>query len=351
MFRKSKNIISIATSGAENSIDFTHTIMVLEKIASAQDHKNNLTVFVHCNYVPKTDNASEVVRFLEKGTLKSAYYLLRSSIYIITHGVRDAGAVFNFRSKIINIWHGAPIKKIGLDSGLSEANLSTISMTKLWDFFVVPSVYWRSQFKRAYGFPENKIVDIGYPRHEYLNNHRRLKRSSAHYSSRKKIIYAPTYRAGIVDGDIFKIFRNAQFESYIKKNNIEFIFKSHPLDGLVELSDGVVDGSTRCLEFELLSCDLLISDCSSVIYDAAVAGVETMLFFPDFEEFREVVGGFYNDFPHSEFLNGNMYRDIFVLLEDYKNKVGLVDFDLNSGYLGLDFSQGFECLINEILND
>lgn len=239
---------------------------------------------------------------VKKGSLRSIFYALISRLSIVTHGLHDVGPFVNFKTVVFNVWHGAPLKKIGYHSKVTPEQGRLKNINRVWDYLVVPSEAWVTLFSEAFGLSTDKILPIGYPRYNSLGHSKR-------YKAEKQvamITYLPTYREGISDFAVYDFIRDPKFLRFLELNEVNFKVRFHPIDRDIEkdIPDDFLYPKHTTTEEMIAQSDLLVTDCSSVIVDAAAMGIETSLYFPDFAHVEKRLGGFYHDFPGELFLSG-----------------------------------------------
>src|SRR5690606_7028458 len=143
-----------------------------------------------------------------KWGIKTIILVVRAKYFIISHNVKDVFPVIPLRGIIINLWHGTPIKKIGLDSRIEQEwieNLVRSGRTlpyERWNYFISATDFTSSIFKSAMKLPSSKIKPLGQPRTDSLYQasiDEKVKteieeglRISGLFKGKKKILYAPT---------------------------------------------------------------------------------------------------------------------------------------------------------------
>ena len=292
-----------------------------------------------------------------KITFKTIFEIATSRILIDTHRFRSTlrkrkGQVF------IETWHGGlGIKKIEgdiqrvLDTPWEIAEIK--NTTKLADVFISNSDHLSNIYRRAFGY-QGPIWKCGYPKNDILlqdhshiaeNVRKELKISP----DTKILLYAPTYRDGFAWGDEqdFSVF-DIKYEQtkkvvqehfggewvilvkwhptmlpYIKRNHIHY--------------DNVMDVTSYNNMQELLcAADIVISDYSSCIFDAALREIPCFTYAKDFEKYKGTQGTYFEmedlPFPYARnneelisIIRSYNHKGYLERWSEFKEKTGLVE--------------------------
>ena len=207
----------------------------------------------------------------------------------------------------IQLWHGTPLKRLLFDSNEKYLNMRNplnkhykFMDLPRWDYFLVNNENIGKYFETAFLMPKHKIIPYGYPRVKYLLEKKddleyrnKLKESLGFDPNKKTVAYFPTWRdcnyrleKKELDSSYFlnlDELQDALGEEY------EVVFKDHPfLSGLNESKfRNLSEYETQEL---LLACDYLITDYSSVLFDALEIDLPFVLYCKDFEENNEARG-------------------------------------------------------------
>ena len=226
---------------------------------------------------------------------------------------------------VIQMWHGVPLKKIGL--------LSKVSNGKEFFFTWVcaPSETWRPIMAEAFGCPKGNVFICGEPKADKLlipqkSNDERL------------IIWLPTFRQSKYLGyndskqkNLLPLFPQAEWEelnNYLKENNTKLIVKLHPMQDLggmdsYKLSNFELYGANSFVRekgdvFELMSqSDGLISDYSGVFLDYLILNRPICFVLDDFEDYKKT-RGFVFDNPMEYMPGQKAYckEDVYQFIKD-----------------------------------
>ncbi|MDA3075970.1 CDP-glycerol glycerophosphotransferase family protein [Campylobacter sp. JMF_04 NA10] len=231
---------------------------------------------------------------------KAIYFGLRAGFFITSHVV-DMAFMGNTATKIINLCHGVPLKKIGGDDIYDPSTHKSIKnwlITTFFPFTVVKNSLIcasgeedKKHFFSAFNFNyfNVKLDDIaitGYARNDILQ-------SIKPKNSQINVLYMPTFRkAGSDEIDLFSDFKAVEFNKIFKEKNIKFIIKIHPFN---RPNEQILNTLKNCenIEFALMidaaqllcKADILITDYSSCYIDFLLTN-RALIFAPfDYERY------------------------------------------------------------------
>ncbi len=246
-------------------------------------------------------NRKHFTRFSCKGI----WLQYRAGVVFVSTGQSDVASFCLARTKIIQLWHGIPIKNILLDSqetfpfkSLSPL-IHKISLAFLkknlrnYSLILASSQQVQLRLASAFGVPENKVVITGYPRHDIIYEEAKHRK--------KWILYAPTWRNRLNDAQsIVMSICNTDILSQISKLGYEFWLSIHPLNeellfDLKNLQGINIVGDDQDINFILAQSEILITDYSSVAIDFSFLNRKIIFYTPDLDEY--LLGrGLYEEF-------------------------------------------------------
>ena len=208
-------------------------------------------------------------------------------------------------AKVIQLWHGIPLKAIGFPEIESQVNMNPEKAEKLESYYsgyravVSTSKYFtRNAFSRC--FKSEEYVECGYPRNDILlrpmTKTDMINVDQALYTELirhrktggKAVMYMPTFRD--TGGDPFsdRALHIPELDEFAQKNNLYFIIKMHPYLTInnIELPTRVklIDAQSDAYPM-LRQCDILITDYSSVYFDFLLLD-RPIIFYPyDYQEY------------------------------------------------------------------
>ena len=214
-------------------------------------------------------------------------------------------------TRVIQIWHAiGAVKKFGYQSldmpaGRSSEYARVARMHKNYDIVVAAGPGAVKAYAEAFGYPEEKVVPLGSPAVDFLLRTREEgmspeRRRSLHEAlpcldeGKRVILYAPTLRKG--PGSEGWIDRHLRaLASCCDAKSTCLVFSGHPLD--CDAGEAVQE-EFPCLSVargvktvELLQeADVVVTDYSSVAFEAGLLGKDTCFYVPDVEQYRESTG-------------------------------------------------------------
>lgn len=238
------------------------------------------------------------------------------------HWRRGALEFMTKGAKIFQLWHGIPLKSIGLLQAATEhQNMQPLRREWLeygysgYDSVLSTSAYVSENiFKQAFGTKE--FVDLGYPRNDVLLRPLSkldkldmlnapadlLRRMQAHRKSGGKVvIYMPTFRDYTPFGTIFSghYLDVEALSAFGQKTNTLFLLKFHPYvrDFLTSLPENCLFCPPNADVYPLLRfTDMLLTDYSSIYFDYLLLNRPIHFYIPDKEEYEEKDRKFMLDF-------------------------------------------------------
>lgn len=233
------------------------------------------------------------VKSTKKYSLTYFRFLLTSKYYVFTHYASDVGFWMSGGAKLINLWHGHPLKKIERDYQKNPFFYSTATMVlfrKIYhpyryvtDFTLVCHYdYYSSVFVRAFGIDEKavyKCKEIREVRNVGIDDF--------------DVLYLPTFRPlNISKNHSIHVSEVIEMLEYHK---ISFWYKLHPVD------TSIIYSTERKLcknidPFDTYAhASLLVTDYSSVILDFLQVNPkgQVILYLHDEEQYVERDRGFY----------------------------------------------------------
>jgi len=282
------------------------------------------------SFLPKDEN----LHFVKKGSLMSVYHLLTSKFWyccLMAHRDFTKWPLMTdfWGMKIIDSWHGIPIKMTG---SVSPSNVRSFDratfLQRIYHKFLWQGSYeWLTVASdrmaeilsagESSHFTLKRSLGFGTPRNDFLIHNLNdvrfitsLKEKYANmlkFSPKKKIVlYLPTWR--ITDNGVFcfhNLPKDEQMEvnSILDKNNAVLIekhhpvtYKMHPVAGRSHCSIVVPSEMQKFIDTQelLLISDVLISDYSGAFVDFGLLKRPAIHFAYDYEEYMRTDGMSYN---------------------------------------------------------
>ena len=195
---------------------------------------------------------------------------------------------FPRKPMVVQLWHAfGSFKMFGYQSvGTPEAQPADVfedyRIHRNYSWVVCSGEQSRHAFAEAFACPVDRVIALNRPEFDELVALRRRLARDEHESTRQpRILMAPTRR---FNNDATHPFRDLynHAELFEKRIDADVIWAFHPLDEGLPAPGNVSD--------KLVECDLLVTDYSSIVYEAYVLGKPTLFFIPDIEEYRKIPG-------------------------------------------------------------
>lgn len=314
------------------------------------DNSRYLYEYIKCNHpdiraiwLTDCDDVFEKLRNQEFEVYKRnsihAYLIsLRASVSVyVQSNLFDCLPFLNDgKTKLIQLWHGIPLKKIGFSDDrevISEGYLKKLKnkififLNEKHDLMIACSAEDKANFEKA--FSVEKILITGYPRNDCLIKEKEKEKESGK-EKKIKISYLPTFRSAIGERVDFLIPYEFDIEAWEKalEGKGELYIKMHPVN---LPSNNMIEKIKNCKNINILEdcdvvdllkeTDILITDFSSVYFDFLLTG-KPIIFSPfDFDEYIKNDRGLYyryNDVTPGPKC-GNWHEVMFWVNEFYEN--------------------------------
>ncbi len=207
----------------------------------------------------------------------------------------------------VQLWHGTPLKKMLFDSNEGEIlagnpnhKIAKFTDIQKWDIFITDNPNVNRYFETSFQLKEGNLFACGYPRVKFLvdninngNLKESLKEKFGVPLNKKTILYLPTWRDynyssknGQADTDyILDIVLLKQLlgdEYFIIDKNHAYLSNKTTLS-----TEKFKNAETQEL---LLIADYLLTDYSSVLFDALAIDIPIILYANDFEKYKKSRG-------------------------------------------------------------
>lgn len=263
-----------------------------------------------------------------KFSLKGLYYYIRCRYCFFTHGILESIPLHQHSDKMINMWHGMPLKKIGLvDDGKCMYNQ---------DYMLANSDMFQRIMADCFGMNKERVLPIGMPRCDLLfapTDY--FEKNGIERSKYNKVgIWLPTYRHSIVKtekridgtytpGSISFLDEDSmvKLDNDLTRIGQLLLIKLHPMDKsqlypfrtykniiIIKQKD-----FTSQLYPLLGACDYLLTDFSSVCVDFDICKKPMGFTIDDYDSYKESRGFIFDDLL--SVLPGPILRNYHELLK------------------------------------
>lgn len=197
---------------------------------------------------------------------------------------------------IVQMWHSVgTMKKFGYsildkEEGSSSKLAHLMKMHANYDYILVAGDGYRDHLSQGFNYSHDKIITLPLPRVELLKSREYKAKKQIEIfetypilQSKKNILYVPTFRKA--DDNAFVEALTALCSS-IDNNKYNLIIKPHPLTDLSNFSDehALIDKKYSSFDMLFIS-DIVISDYSCIMYEAAVLNKPIYLYTYDYDEY------------------------------------------------------------------
>lgn len=252
----------------------------------------------------------------------------RAACFFLTKGPQDSDPRSMNGCKIIWMWHGMPIKKIGNDAMAfirpntlwKRLKTAVRRIVVPWEFLIGDAISMAPIFtpflQTAFGLSRERIWEVGYPRNDYLfrtdvTEHFMLDLDER-FGKPIKVLYMPTHRDQATrEGHPFDPFTQAGFEAarmeaVLENRNMVLIYKGHFYDvanggpthqgRILTVSDKDYDNLYTFVK----DADVLITDYSGIYFDFLLCRKPIILFPFDEADYVARSRPFYFDYALME---------------------------------------------------
>ncbi len=293
-------------------------------LALWEQSRGERAVWLVANERERLDAAARGIPTVPKHSLIGFWRTARARVIVVTHGFGDVNRYAVSGAYVVQLWHGIPLKRIGLDSpettrmgripGLSRL-VATLYRRTQQQISLLPAASHlvRGRLESAFALPDDRVRVTGEPRVDVLSQgtagerraeaRRRLSRLWDLPDRHERIVlYAPTWRDGAPDPAVPT---RAQWEALVQvleQNDAVLAIRSHPL-GAGDYTPPFATDRVRSLGSALVAdvtpllpgIDVLITDYSSLAFDASLVPVPVVYLAPDAVEYGER-RGFYGTY-------------------------------------------------------
>ncbi|WP_439592353.1 CDP-glycerol glycerophosphotransferase family protein [Microbacterium sp.] len=274
------------------------------------------------------DAAARGIPHLHKTSLAGLWRTARARVVVVTHGFGDVNRYAVSGAFVVQLWHGIPLKRIGLDSPetlrlprpLRRLPLAALARRLLATMFrgasrrirVLPAAsdVVRGRLESAFALPDDRVPVTGEPRVDVLSQgDPQTRRGAARETiaaltgevdeGTRLVLYAPTWRDGDVDPAIPSPDEWAAILEVLEQEHAVLLVRSHPL-GAGDYAPPTPERRVRSLGSDLVSdvtpllpgLDALVTDYSSLAFDASLVPLPVVYLAPDVESYA-LRRGFY----------------------------------------------------------
>lgn len=298
--------------------------LALQRLAEAEGHD---TVWLTSSEREERDAVALGIRTVPKAGLRGWWVTARAGVIVVTHGLGDVNRYANAGAFVVQLWHGIPLKRIGLDSPATLQVPDVPGAPVLRRFIgllyraaaqrirVLPAASHRARgrLESAFALGDDRVVVTGEPRVDVLSigspATRRARAAERLQDAvgelppgTRTILYAPTWRDGAADPAVPTAQQWVRIVAVLEEHDAILLVRSHPLGAggyspplptnrVRSLGSGLIPDVTPALA----AVDVLVTDYSSLAYDVGLLAMPVLFLAPDAEAYAES-RGFYGRF-------------------------------------------------------
>ncbi|WP_314501646.1 CDP-glycerol glycerophosphotransferase family protein [uncultured Microbacterium sp.] len=268
------------------------------------------------------DAAARGIPHVAKNSWRGFWLTARASVVVVTHGFGDVNRYAVSDAFVVQLWHGIPLKRIGLDSSetvrsgiLPGAAAMRVALTAMYRaaarrISVLPAASHlvRGRLESAFGLPDERVPVTGEPRVDVLSQGDAATRRSAARAAiaaaagpaddgDRLVLYAPTWRDGAADPAVPSAQEWGTLVDVLHRRRAVLLVRSHPLgagdyappfatERVMSLGSDLVPDVTPLLP----GVDVLVTDYSSLAFDSALVPLPVIYLAPDVAAYSRTRG-------------------------------------------------------------
>lgn len=253
---------------------------------------------------------SKGIRVYYSSSFRGIYLHLTAKIAVLNNGRYDINQNFiSRRTRLVQLWHGIPLKKIGYDTEIGIIYdryikylffLPVLRDLIRFDMVISTSEVMTHRLKSAFRLFESQLPVTGYPRTDIFFNELKSREND-----KKIILYAPTHRNEGLNNKLPTVLSEDNLNiinSYMKKNDLIFYIKLHHLEEKFlkscEYSNIILLKNDPLFDMQefLLLADVLVTDYSSIFFDYLLLNRPIIFFAYDLEDYIKNDRELYEDY-------------------------------------------------------
>ncbi len=275
-------------------------------------------VWLTADEAQDAEAAARGIPTVRRGSLRGFWRTARARVIVVTHGFGDVDRYATTGAFVVQLWHGIPLKRIGLDSPATlrapvpalRPLIAALYRRTQRRIGLIPAASHlvRGRLESAFALGDERVPVTGEPRVDALSaGTASQRRASARarlgelvggLGERPVVLYAPTWRDGASDPAVPTAADWRAIHRMLADRDALLLIRSHPL-GAGDYSSGLGD-RVRLLGSDVLAdatpllpaMDVLLTDYSSMLFDATLVPLPMVFLAPDAEAYA-VERGFY----------------------------------------------------------
>ena len=301
-------IVCLSRQSDEEPVDFA---LVRECVARTHPGHDVVTL---ARAIPEHGNPLRYLAYVPH-VLRQVFYLATSEAAVLdSYCVAVSLLGRTLRTPVVQMWHSlGNLKKFGYAAlgepeGRSERLARLMHMHEGYDSVLISSMSFAEPFAASFGVDTTLLYEAPLPRCDLLvdpaavaREREAIHRALPQTARRKNIVYCPTFRKCPVPDEAEAV---AALVGAVDFGRYNLIYQRHPVSTLAiddprVISDGPAGLNLLCV------ADYVISDYSTIIYEAGLLDVPVYLYAYDWEAYSQERG-----------LTIDLERDVPALLTD-----------------------------------
>jgi len=254
---------------------------------------------------------------LRRDSPRGFWATARARVLVVAYGLGDVNPYAVSGAFVVQLWHGIPLKRIGLDSPetlRSPVRVAEPLVRRLLgllyrasqrriDVLPAASHLVRGRLESAFGLSHDRVVVTGEPRVDVLSAGTASERQDRAREviagavgelpvRRRLVLYAPTWRDGAADPAVPSAADWVRIVGALERHDATLLVRSHRL-GAGEYVPPFATDRVRPLGADVLAdvtaalpgFDVLVTDYSSLAYDAGLVPLPVLYLAPDEAEY------------------------------------------------------------------
>lgn len=283
------------------------------------------------------ENKNSYLHFYMKWSLKGIWYSLRAKKVIFSSGKVDVNNYLINGATTINLWHGPPMKKIGLDNKLVFNKYVNFIKKYFFPFIyeyninyiLSTSKVFDDKLSNAFNVSLDGVLKLGYPRNDIFfsnsSSTQVIRKIDNDFLNPTKIMYLPTFRDGGNGKDLFYDYGYdpLALNQFLQTNNSVFLTKSHYAENKLNLDNNfsrIIDLKFyKNLDINLIlkDIDILLTDYSGAYFDFLLTKKPVIFTSFDLEEYVSHCRELYFDF--NNIISGPIAKNWSQVISSIKN--------------------------------
>lgn len=264
-------------------------------VRTSEETEGAVQSYIQKNHWIRTEAVTNNAQYMK--ILESVEFLI-TEVYFPESWIKKAG------QKYINIWHGTPLKKLGLAKNSNNIHRDGTTQRNFIDadYLLYPNEYTKKHMLESYKVSElmnGKVLNLGYPRTGGLlaasqSDQSELRKQLAE-NGQKLYAYMPTWKDYLKVEQV--VAESKELLDYLDANlrddQILYVNLHHKVSDSIDYSTYTHIRQFPALvdSYQLLALtDALITDYSSVFYDYLVLRKQIILYCADYDLYREKRG-------------------------------------------------------------